>query len=114
MLAPWRTGMPDRPAAPLDRPFREGRLRKRWRWIGAFSEELLLCAAIARIGPARVSWWAVWEREMRTLTENTRRRGHAVRLGADTIAVEDGLVRMDLRVAPAGEAVETISPHEGA
>jgi hypothetical protein len=114
MLAPWRTGMPDRPAAPLDRPFRDGRVRKRWRWIGAFSDELMLCAAVARIGPARLSWWAVWDREQQTLTELTRRRAHTVQLSADTVAVSDGLVRMDLRVQHSGTPVETISPHGGA
>lgn len=114
MIAPWRSGMPHRPAAPVDRRLRDGRLRKRWRWVGAFSDELMLCAAVARIGPARVSWWAVWEREPRILTELTRRRGHRVTLGPGTVAVDDGLVRLRLSAAPDGAPVETISPHAGA
>jgi hypothetical protein len=104
--------MPDRPDAPLDRPFRDGRLRKRWHWVGAFADDLMVCAAVARIGPARVTWWALWDREMRTLAEHTRRRGHSVRLGHNVVEVADGPVRMDLRLAP-GTPVETLSPHGG-
>jgi hypothetical protein len=36
-------------------------LRKSWRWIGAFSPELMLCVATARVGWLRRSWWAVWD-----------------------------------------------------
>ena len=114
MLDPWRTGMPDRPHAPLDRPWRDGRLRKRWRWVGAFCDDVMLCAAIARIGPAKVSWWAIWERQPRILTELTRRRGHRVTMGDGTVAVDDGLSQLRLALVPDGQAVETVSPHGGA
>jgi hypothetical protein len=33
--------------------------RKRWRWVGVFSPELMLCAGDARIGPLPRRWWAV-------------------------------------------------------
>jgi hypothetical protein len=33
--------------------------RKRWRWVGVFSPELMLCVGDARIGPIRRRWWAV-------------------------------------------------------
>ncbi|HZB77929.1 MAG TPA: DUF2804 family protein [Solirubrobacteraceae bacterium] len=36
-------------------------LHKRWTWVGAFGPELMLCAAVARVGPARSAWWAVWD-----------------------------------------------------
>jgi hypothetical protein len=112
MLAPWRTGMPHRPEVSFDRPIHHRRLRKRWHWIGAFSDELMLCAAVARIGPARVMWWAVWDREARTLAEHTRRRGDQVHVGPHAIAVADGPVHLDLQVTP-GKAVETVSSHGG-
>jgi hypothetical protein len=110
MLAPWRTGMPDRPEARLDRIVRDRRLLKRWRWVGAFDDDLMVCAAVARIGPMPVSWWAVWDRGARTLAENTLRRGHRVRTDGPAVLVDDGPVRMDLRVEP-GRPVETISHH---
>ena len=39
------------------------RTHKSWTWVGAFGPDLMLCAASARIGPVRTSWWAVWDRE---------------------------------------------------
>jgi hypothetical protein len=33
--------------------------RKRWRWVGVFSPELMLCAGDARVGPLPRRWWAV-------------------------------------------------------
>ena len=38
-------------------------MRKGWTWIGGFGPDLMLCAATARIGPARTAWWAVWDGE---------------------------------------------------
>src|SRR3954447_24282980 len=45
---------------------------KRWTWVGAFGPELMLCAAVARIGPATAAWWAVWDGA--TFTERSLRR----------------------------------------
>ncbi|MCW3027115.1 MAG: hypothetical protein JWN81_326 [Solirubrobacterales bacterium] len=39
--------------------FRGLRPLKRWRYVGIFSEELMACAALVQIGPARQSFWAV-------------------------------------------------------
>jgi hypothetical protein len=39
---------------------------KRWRWLGAFGPDVMLCVATARVGLARTAWWAVWDgRELR-------------------------------------------------
>jgi hypothetical protein len=53
-------------------PLRGGRPLKRWRYVAAFSDEIMLCAAVAAVGPARSSWWAVWDRHDATLHEHTR------------------------------------------
>jgi hypothetical protein len=42
-----------------------GQLRKRWRYVAVFAEELMLCAARAEIGPATQSFWVLWDRERR-------------------------------------------------
>ena len=42
---------------------RAGRPLKRWRWVGAFGPDLMLCAGHARIGPLPQRWWAVVERD---------------------------------------------------
>jgi len=45
--------------------FDHGQLRKRWRYVAVFAEEMMLCAARAEIGPATQSFWVVWDREAR-------------------------------------------------
>ena len=52
---PWRgpgPGRPDLPLPPAPMPLRrDGGLRKRWRYVGLYGEELMLCAARAEVGP---------------------------------------------------------------
>jgi hypothetical protein len=43
--------------------FDHGQLRKRWRYVGLFAEELMLCAARAEVGPLAQSFWVLWDRE---------------------------------------------------
>src|ERR687895_1365164 len=40
---------------------RGGRPLKRWRYVGVYGPDLMLCAGDARVGPLRVRWWAVAE-----------------------------------------------------
>ncbi len=52
---------------PSDRPdalplFRGSRPLKRWRYVGVFGEQFMICAASVRVGPARQTFWAVYER----------------------------------------------------
>ena len=111
---PWRTGMPDRPALatpPAAMPLvRGGRPLKRWRYVGVFTDRVLLCAAIAHIGPVPVAWWAVWDREQRTLAERTVRSRRAVTVERGRVEVDDGAVHIDLALDE-GAGIETISPH---
>jgi hypothetical protein len=63
---------------------RGGRPLKRWRYVGVFSEELMACAAIVQVGPARQSFWALYLRGEDQLRERTRLlpRRRALRLDA--------------------------------
>jgi hypothetical protein len=70
-------------------------MRKAWTWIGGFGPELMLCAATARIGPARTAWWAVWDGER--LHERTYRRRGPVDVSPERIVVPGVL---DLVVEP--------------
>ncbi|HEV2857798.1 MAG TPA: DUF2804 family protein [Solirubrobacterales bacterium] len=45
--------------------FDRGQLRKRWRYVAVFAEELMLCAARAEVGPLTQSFWILWDRERR-------------------------------------------------
>jgi hypothetical protein len=73
---PWRGPGEDRPDLPLPPgkvPLRrDGVWRKRWRYLGAFSEELMLCAARVQVGPMGQTFWAIWDREANELHERTR------------------------------------------
>jgi hypothetical protein len=85
---------------------------KRWRYVAAFSEQLMLCAATAAVGPARSSWWAVWDRQRGTLHERTRLAGPAlVRFDhGGRLRVRDRGVEIDL-VIDEGCAVESLNGH---
>jgi hypothetical protein len=49
----------DRADPERTRLFRGARPLKRWRYVGVFSDELMACAALVQIGPARQSFWAL-------------------------------------------------------
>jgi len=91
--------------------FRRGRMLKRWRYVGVYAADLMLCAGVARIGPVRQSWWAVWERDRDRLHERTRLRAGPVDLGEDRVRVRDGGVEVDLVLDDAGsQEVEVVTP----
>jgi hypothetical protein len=76
---PWRGPGPDRPALalPPDRLPMLGprrRLRKRWRYVGVFCDEFMLCAARAQVGPFGQTFWAVVDRADGRIWERTRKR----------------------------------------
>jgi Domain of unknown function (DUF2804), C-terminal len=78
--------------------FRGARPLKQWRYVGVFCEELMLCAAQVRVGPARQSFWAVLTREDGALRERTRtlmRRG-TVELAPGRLRIRDGAVAVDV------------------
>jgi hypothetical protein len=115
---PWRGRTRARPSFGLALPgermplFQGSRPLKRWRWIGCFGPEVMLCAARARVGPGRLCWWAVWDAELGRLTERASRVGCAVRFGEHSVQVADGEVRIDLELDPAAiDEVETVSRH---
>src|SRR4028119_1288494 len=65
-LPPPRDRLPVAAAGPPPR------LRKAWRYAGIFGEELMVCAGVVRVGPARQAFWAVWDRRAEVLRERTR------------------------------------------
>ena len=74
---PWRgpgPGRPDDLRLPPGRRLRlrrAGTTRKRWRYLGAFSDELMLCAARVKVGPATQTFWALYDRGEGRLVERT-------------------------------------------
>jgi Protein of unknown function (DUF2804) len=94
--------------------FHGTRLLKRWRYVGIFGEELMACAAIIQVGPARQSFWALYRREQDESRERTRIlprtsalslhegsvQGHGAAAGAPTqpgrLRIRDKGVALDL------------------
>jgi Protein of unknown function (DUF2804) len=102
------------PLPPVRMPaWRGSRPLKRWRYVGVYGPELMLCVGQARVGPGRQSFWAVWDRATRRLREGTRRSGGGVRLGMDrpgrVLVLDDG-VEIDLTLDEV-DGVETICPN---
>jgi hypothetical protein len=76
---------------------------KRWRYVAVFGEQLMACAARVQIGPARQSFWAIYEREHSLLRERThmlRGRGR-VTLAQGAVRVHDAGVLLELDLAEA-------------
>jgi hypothetical protein len=111
LVSAWRGPGPGRPELPLPPQrmpaWRGGRPLKRWTWVGAFGPELMLCAAVARIGPATAAWWAVWDRDARTFRERSLRRSGGLVVTPSRVLVP-GV--MELEVGDAAP-VEVVSPH---
>jgi hypothetical protein len=86
---------------------------KRWRYVGVFGPEAMLCAGIVRVAGVPQCFWAVWDRAAGELRERTRMRLGTVALPEGAVRVRDaaGGVAIDLALQAAGEPVEVTSPH---
>lgn len=93
------------PVPPVRMPVRrDGRLLKRWRYVGLWGERHMLCAARVQVGPARQRFWALWDGE--------RLRGRTSMLPIG-VAV-DGVAQagpFDLRWQQDGDVLEVCSRH---
>jgi hypothetical protein len=65
---------------------------KRWRWLGFFASEVMLCAAEVAIGPLRQRFWAA------TRPDGTLLEGSSPRSGALLAACGESLGRARLRL----------------
>ncbi len=91
-------------------PARQGlHALKAWRYVGVYGPELMLCAAAVRIGPARQSFWAIWDRRDRRLLERTAFGRGAVRLTAGRLRIDDRDVAVDLALDERA-GIETVCP----
>src|SRR3954464_4313876 len=100
-----------RPVPPDPMPgWRAGRPLKRWRYVGAYGPELMLCAGDAHIGPLRQRFWAVATPDGQ-LRERTALVGSGgVRLSGSEVAIDAPGLRVRLTVDER-EGVETLSRH---
>lgn len=98
---------------PEPMPGRQGmRPLKRWRYVGLFGADLMVCAGIVGVGPMSQSFWALWDRRSGSLDTETRLgRSRRICVGDDSLAVRSGSGRLELALSPVGRAVEVVSPH---
>jgi hypothetical protein len=126
---PWRgpgPGRPDDLPLPPERlPLRfAGTWRKRWRYLGAYADEVMLCAARVQVGLFAQTFWAIWDRDEKRLYERTvtRRpgaRGEVWTEDADGARVElapqeGSRVRIEARHPKAGSVHGFLRGDEGA
>jgi hypothetical protein len=80
---------------------RGGRPLKRWRYVGVFCEQLMACAAIVQVGPARQSFWALYRRGEDRLDERTRLlpRPAELQLTRGRLLLRDRGLELDLALA---------------
>jgi hypothetical protein len=115
---PWRGPAEDRPrlaVPPEAMPLLLGRrLRKRWRWVGAFAENAIVFAAAVGVGPASMTFWGIWDRERRRLWERTRRglpgRRPEVAMRGRSIQVRSGSIEFELELGES-EPIECFCPN---
>jgi Protein of unknown function (DUF2804) len=113
-LNAWRGPGPNRPDLPLPPDpmpvLRRGRMRKRWRYVGVYGPEVMLCAARVQVGPMRQSFWAIWDRGGHRRHAHTRLLGgREVQMIGDEIRVAADGVAVRLRLGEAA-AVESVCP----
>lgn len=112
---PWRGpggGRPDLPLPPGSMPLvGHGVMRKRWRYIGYYGDDVMLCAAQIAIGPFKNSFWSLWDRRSGEVLEHTRLRPGRPEVSMEGNYVElraDGL-KASLVLGPA-DPIEVVCP----
>jgi hypothetical protein len=91
-------------------PARAGlRQLKAWRYVGIYGPELMICLATVRIGPARQSFWAVWDRTAERLYKRTVLGGGAVALSTGRARAASAEVEIELKLDE-GPGVECVCP----
>ena len=88
---------------------RRGRQLKRWRYVGVYGPDLMLCAGRARVGLVPQEFWGVVERGRPVRDRTSLRRG-GVRLDGSRVTIDADGIRADLLVEEGG-GVESVNPH---
>ena len=96
---------PRPPGMPLQR---WGRPLKRWRYVGAYGPELMVCAGEVFIGPLRQRFWAVAERG-RPLLERTSLGSAGLTIDGPRVRVASNELTLDIFVEES-EGVESVAP----
>lgn len=88
-----------------------GRPLKRWRYVGVYTPELMVCVGDARIGPVPQRWWAVAMPDGELLERTTFGRG-GVTMNGSSVRVRAAGVAIDFELEES-DGVEVVSPVGG-
>jgi len=81
---------------------------KRWRYVGVYTPQAMVCVGEARVGPIPQRWWAVALPDGTLRERTTLRRGGILMSGSAVRVVAPGVrIELDLEEGP---GVETASP----
>ncbi len=101
----------DLPLPPAHMPLlRAGRPLKRWRYVGVYAPELMLCVGEAHVAGVPQRWWAIALPDG-TLHERTTGGRGGVLLERGRARVDAGEVAIDLVLDEGPGAIEVVSPH---
>jgi hypothetical protein len=103
-----------RPVDPASLPLLDqGQLRKRWRYVGLFAEEVMLCAARAQVGPLTQSFWVLLDRESGRQWAHTALLpgSKEVTLDGPRLEIDGPGLRASLRIGEC-EAIEVSCPSD--
>lgn len=88
--------------------WRRARHLKRWRYVGYYAPELMLCVGDARIGPIPQRWWAIAS-PGEAIRQRSSLGSAGIRMEGSRVLVESGDVRISLELEES-DGVETASP----
>jgi hypothetical protein len=94
-------------------PFAGTRPLKRWRYVGVYGPDIMLCAGCGSLAGVPQSFWAVWDRRTGTLRERTTWAGGRVRVDHDRVRVAARSVEVDLRLEADTAPWEAETTHPG-
>lgn len=88
-----------------------GQIRKRWRYVGLYGADGMLCAADAHVGPLSQCFWVFWDRQSDRRYGNTRLRpgNGEVRMDGASVAIEARDLRARLSLGEA-KPIEAFCP----
>ena len=93
---------------PAAMPARDGlRPLKKWRYVGIYGPELMLCIGAVRIGRAHQAFWALWDRRTRELYERTSIGRGSVALAYGYARVSEPPLEIELELAETA-GIETV------
>jgi hypothetical protein len=92
-------------------PLRGTRPLKRWRYVGYYTANVMICVGDARIGPVPQRWWAIAYPDGALRGRTTIGRG-GIDLSGSRVKVRAGDVQLDLELDERG-GVEIVSPAGG-